>query len=254
MSILKQMLGQNSHWQVNKDLARKIGIEAAILLSDLIDKWIFFDYPEWFYNTSENIQADTTLSRKQQERVLKILEDNNLIECQLQGMPAKRHFKILEVNVLLFFNSGDLQFVQKEQTSMSETDKQDCPKGANKIVQKVQTCLSEMDNKIRINNNNKNKNKERVTALCFLEENYPFEYENLLMKYQSKISDFEKAKTDFNLQFDVENRAYEMKIIFSRAQLFFNRWIENQDRYSTKQFSSDVQIQNNNPSRKRFEI
>lgn len=131
-------------------------------------------------------------------------------------------------------------------------------KNVKALDEKVKNPLTKrstpLDEKIKHNNTINNTINREVNALCFLEENYPLEYENLLMKYQSKISDFEKAKADFNLQFDVEDRAYEMKIIFSRAQLFFNRWIENQDRYSVKQFSSDVQIQNNNPSRKRFEI
>lgn len=131
-------------------------------------------------------------------------------------------------------------------------------KNVKALDEKVKNPLTKrstpLDEKIKHNNTINNTINREANALCFLEENYPLEYENLLMKYQSKISDFEKAKADFNLRFDVEDRSYEMKIIFSRAQLFFNRWIENQDRYSVKQFSSDAQIQNNNPSRKRFEI
>jgi len=104
-------------------------------------------------------------------------------------------------------------------------------------------------NNTSINNTNRERN-----ALNFLEDFHASEFESLMMKYRSKITDFEKAKADFNLTFDKENLDYSSKIINARAQLFFNRWIENQDKYSAKQFSSDVQIQNNNPSRKRFEI
>lgn len=107
-----------------------------------------------------------------------------------------------------------------------------------------------------VNNTSINNTELReVNALQFLEDNHPLEFESLMMKYQSKIQDFEKAKNDFNLQFDVENRRYELKIINSRAQLFFNRWIENDRKYKTipmHQTAND--LSENNPSRKRFQM
>lgn len=250
MSILKQILGQNSHWQVNKDISRAFGIEAAVLLSDLIDKWIYHGYPEWFYNTSDNIQNDTTLTRRQQEKVIGILQSNQLIEFEVRGTPPKKHFKVLENNILNVFKEALSQNVQNVQINLAETYKLNCTNRTNKNVQNVQ--------QIRINNNNnnnKNKNKEISNALHFLEDNYPLEFESLMMKYQSKIQDFDKAKNDFNLQFDVENRNYELKIINSRAQLFFNRWIENDRKYKTIPMHQNANdLSENNPSRKRFQM
>ena len=112
-----------------------------------------------------------------------------------------------------------------------------------------------LDEKVIYNNTINNTINREANALHFLENNYPLEFESLMMKYQSKIQDFEKAKNDFNLQFDVENRNYELKIINSRAQLFFNRWIENDLKYKTipmHQTAND--LSENNPSRKRFQM
>lgn len=241
MSILKQILGQNSHWQVNKDISRAFGIEAAVLLSDLIDKWIFHGYPEWFYNTSDNIQNDTTLTRRQQEKVIGILQSNQLIEFEVKGTPPKKHFKLLENNILNVFKSPSNQNVQNVQINLAETYKLNCTKRTDKNVQNVQQII--------INNNNKNKNKEISNALDFLSKNFPSEYESLLMKYQTKISDFEKAKESFNLQFDVENRNYDVKTINARAQLYFNNWLTNQGKYQTVNA-----VSNSNPANKRFQI
>lgn len=90
------------------------------------------------------------------------------------------------------------------------------------------------------NNTSINNTIESSNALEFLLKNYPFEYENLMMKYQSKISDFEKAKEQFNLQFDVENKNYEVKIITARAQLYFNRWIDNQTKFNQNNYQPQI--------------
>lgn len=80
-------------------------------------------------------------------------------------------------------------------------------------------------------------------ALDFFENNHPFEFESLMMKYLSKINDFEKAKESFNLTFDKENLDYNPKIINARAQLFFNRWIENQNKFNQNNFQTVEQFE-----------
>lgn len=112
MKVLKQIFSQKSHWQINKDFAKTFGIDCAILISDLIDKNIYFG-TEWFFNTSENIEEDTTLTYHLQKKALKILIDNKFIETKLIGIPAKLHFKINQNNILNFFNSS-FDYSQKQ--------------------------------------------------------------------------------------------------------------------------------------------
>ena len=106
MSILKQILSNTSHWQVNKDFAKAYGLETAILMTDLIDKWCYFGFIEWFFNTSENILENTTLSYHKQKKCLEILEREGFIETSLRGTPARLHFRIDENKILNFFNSS----------------------------------------------------------------------------------------------------------------------------------------------------
>ncbi|SFO05421.1 Helix-turn-helix domain-containing protein [Paenimyroides ummariense] len=106
-----------------------------------------------------------------------------------------------------------------------------------------------LDEIVKHNNTYNNTINNKANALDFLSKNYPSEYESLLMKYQSKISDFEKAKESFNLTFDLENRNYDAKTINARAQLYFNNWFTNQSK-----FRPDVAIVASNPANKRFQI
>ena len=103
-----KILWQNAHWIINKDLARDVWIEWALLLSDLIDKQEYFTNrweltEEWFfYNTIENIEKDTTLSNHKQKQAIKILKEKWYIEVQLKWIPAKLHFKVVENKILNF--------------------------------------------------------------------------------------------------------------------------------------------------------
>jgi hypothetical protein len=141
MTIIKQIFGQNSHWQINKDFARKFGIETTLLLSDLIDKWVYFECPEWFYNTSENIETDTTLSRHQQDKAFKVLIENDFLQIDVRGLPAKKHFKVLENNILEFYK-----------TNLLNVSKPVCKKSANLIDKKLQTFNKNKENKNKENN------------------------------------------------------------------------------------------------------
>jgi hypothetical protein len=154
--LIKQLFSQNAHWQINKDFARVYGLEAAILISDLVDKWIYFECNEWFFNTSENIERDTTLSYHKQKEALKILVFNGFIETSLQGIPAKLHFKIIESKILNFFNTG-----------FKKTSKQD--------VKEFNTNKNKV---IRINNNNKDKAEGSANFIKMKEVYFNF-YESL---------------------------------------------------------------------------
>ena len=123
---------QSAHWQVNKDLAKEVWIEWALLLSDLFDKYYYF-LEKWllndqwyFFNTIENIENDTTLTRKLQDKNIKILVGKWYLETKLMWVPATKHFKI---NID--------KIVSMVQTSLSQKDKQDWPKettNKNKLI------------------------------------------------------------------------------------------------------------------------
>ena len=107
---MKHLLSSSAFLVVNKSLAKEIGLNATIILSDLISKEQYFIENGtinngWFFNTASNIEKDTTLTHYQQKKGIETLENMSFIETKLKGLPAKLHFKILEKNILRYFNT-----------------------------------------------------------------------------------------------------------------------------------------------------
>jgi len=103
---MKHLLSLSAFLVLNKELARRVGLNSAILLSDLISKEEYFisngATDGWFFNTEANIERDTTLTPYQQRKCLKTLKTEGLIEIKRKGIPAKQFFKINEEQVVKF--------------------------------------------------------------------------------------------------------------------------------------------------------
>ena len=106
---MKHLLSSTAFLVLNKELARQVGLNSAVLLADLISKEEYFIAngmsDGWFFNTESNIQKDTTLTAFQQRKCLKNLKQKQLIETQRRGIPAKQYFKINEQQVINFLNN-----------------------------------------------------------------------------------------------------------------------------------------------------
>ena len=77
---MRNILSSTAYLVVNKFLASRIGVDASILLADLISKEGYFIdnnslVDGYFFNTSDNIKKDTTLSKYKQREAIKILLD-----------------------------------------------------------------------------------------------------------------------------------------------------------------------------------
>jgi len=86
---------------INKKLARKIGLNEAIVYSELLSKYLDFEKSGeledgYFCNTIEELEEETTLSVYQQRKAISNLVKQGFITYQLQRIPAKRYFKILK--------------------------------------------------------------------------------------------------------------------------------------------------------------
>ena len=174
---MKNLLASSSFLVVNKLLAQKIGIKPSILLADLISKETYFVnvgqcVEGYFFNSADNIKNDTTLSRYEQTKAIKILEKIGFIETKLQGIPAVKHFKINENNIIKFLD-----------TSFKEIKKLDC-----KIVK-------DNNNKKIIFNNNIDILKEEVNNFDTTEKHKKDFLEYWLEPSKSGKTRFEMQKT-----------------------------------------------------------
>jgi len=106
---MKHLLSSTAFIVLNKQLAKKIGLNPAILLSDLISKEEYFISngmtDGWFFNTESNIEEDTTLNSYMQRKCIRVLKQEGLIEVKRKGIPAKQYFKINEEQVIQILNN-----------------------------------------------------------------------------------------------------------------------------------------------------
>ena len=111
---MKHLLSSSAFLVVNKFMAKQLGLNATILLSDLISKEEYFIEHNkikegWFFNTLDNIEKDTTLTPFQQRNALKTLLKYQIIEVKRMGTPAKKHFKINAQQVMKFLDNKILR-------------------------------------------------------------------------------------------------------------------------------------------------
>ena len=106
---MKHLLSSTAFLILNKQLAQQVGLNAAVLLADLISKEEYFISngmtDGWFFNTEDNIEKDTTLNPYLQRKCIKILKEKNFIKVKRKGIPAKQYFKINEEQVLKNLNN-----------------------------------------------------------------------------------------------------------------------------------------------------
>ena len=146
----------SNYYTLNKQIVKEFGIESAFLLTILIEASDgLADNEGWFYQTIEKIGELTGLGRHKQDKIIKELIDLKILEQKNKGVPCKRYFK---VNYQMIEN---LVF-QKQQSSLSFSDKLDCQKKTNYSVENSQTSLSENGNNKEyiINNLNKELNNK----------------------------------------------------------------------------------------------
>jgi len=110
---------------------------AGLLLSQLL----YWDSKrpqndKWFYKTIKELQQETCLTRYEQETAIKKLKSLKLLEVKLQGVPARRFFRV----------------------SLGETYKLVCGKVTNWSVEKQQT-ITEITTEITTEKEKINKRK-----------------------------------------------------------------------------------------------
>ena len=141
----KSILATTPFLIINKYLLLTLGVDASLVLSDLLQKEQYFKDSSqnnggYFFNVTNDISCSTTLSYYQIKTALSVLEKWGMIEIILKGVPAKKHFKINHSQILNFLTS-----------SIEKTSELDCENFNNKMLK---------------NSNSINNNKEiRITCI-----------------------------------------------------------------------------------------
>lgn len=128
--MLLDLLRANGSIIVNKKLARAIGMDAAVMYSELISKQQYFSEKHqlteegFFFNTVKNMEADTTLTKHQQSKAIKKLVELKLIQHKNRGLPQKRYFKVNEDETIIadILGTSNLTSISKK-TELLEVEK-----------------------------------------------------------------------------------------------------------------------------------
>lgn len=148
---------------VNKKLAKEIGLNPAVVLSELIARYKWHKDEnmidgEWFYCTEETLEEQTSLNRYHQDKAINELQELGLIEKEVKGMPAKRYFKINEASVCKIVTNKD---ENNSQTSTGDSHKQE---KSEKQESKV-----DRGSKTGHNNTNNNTDKDNTDKNTYIE-------------------------------------------------------------------------------------
>lgn len=192
MKLMSILSGQG-FVMYNKDLARSVSINGAIIFGQLCSSYESFgnknmltikEGREYFFLTSETLEKETSLTYKQQLKAAKELEVAGYIETKVMGVPSKKYFHITDkiVEVLLLEGNPksdkreDLNIPtdSEENTISSRNEKKEhlgMTKGNGKPLQKGST-IKKKNKKEKDKNNNINFNcnyKESLTSEKFRE-------------------------------------------------------------------------------------
>ena len=209
----KSILASSPFLIVNKTLLQNIGIDASLVLSDLVQKEQYFKDSSqnnggYFFNITNDISCSTTLSYYQIKQALSVLEKWGMIKIILKGVPAKKHFKIDKSQILNFLTS-----------SIQKTSELDCKNFNNKILKNSNSINNNKE--IIIKNNIDIRKKDFINEVKELENpNYHIEFIDYWCEDNGKKMRWELERT-------------------WNTNLRLKRWAKNQSKFSKKSTMPD---------------
>tara|TARA_R100000353_G_scaffold131670_1_gene93407 strand:- start:1311 stop:2096 length:786 start_codon:yes stop_codon:yes gene_type:complete len=203
----KSILASTPFLILNKCLLVNLGVEASLVLSDLLQKEQYFkescqNNDGFFFNVTNDISCSTTLSYYQIKQALSVLEKWGIIQVVLKGVPAKKHFKIDHAQILNFLN-----------TRIEKNEELDCKNFNNKMLNNLKT----------INNNKEIKIKNKVYT-----RKQKFLNEIKELEPKEHIEDFVDYWTEEN---NVGKQRWELEKTWN-TNLRYKRWCRNQKNFS----------------------
>ena len=150
--MILDLLRSDGSIVVNKRLAHAVGLDAAIMFSELISRQKYFadkgqlTKDGFFFNTVEDIEEATTLSKYQQSKAIKKLVELQLIKHKNQGLPQKRYFKIvanedLLREVLLLDSNLTSKSKKTEQLEVKEVNGNNIKSNNKKLIKRKDIYL-----------------------------------------------------------------------------------------------------------------
>ena len=201
LSTIK-LLAQSNYVIFNKEIANKIGIEAAILLGTLCSYQNSFKSQE-FYKEETELAKDTALTIYSIRKAKKVLEENGILKITKKGLPARHYFYII--------TSGIENLIASDNEMITTSGNENITTGGDENL----TTINNNNNSNKYNNNNNynyiyNNSSSSDEIINFIENNFgrtlsSFEFEKLtcwldefdynIVKYAIELSILNNKRT-----------------------------------------------------------
>ena len=122
-----QLLATSSFITINKEIAKKFGLDSAVLLGELaseLDYWTKKNglVDGYFFSTVENIEENTTLKEHRQRKAINNLKSLGILDVTVKGLPAKRYIKIDENKLLEYLGTSYADFKELDTENSSRNN------------------------------------------------------------------------------------------------------------------------------------
>ena len=200
-----KLLAQNNYVIFNKEIANKIGIEAAILLGTLCSYQNSFKLQE-FYKEETELAKDTALTIYSIRKAKKILEENGKLKITKKGLPAKHYFYIITSGIENLITSSDKIAITSGVEIATTSGNENITTGSDENI----TTINNINNSNKYNNNNNynyiyNNSSSSDEIINFIEDNFG----RTLSSYE-----FEKINCWLNeFNSDIVKHAIELSIL-----------------------------------------
>ena len=167
-SIILNLLSAEHTMTYNRLIANAIGLNEAVAYASLIAKFAYYernnllDEEGYFYCTINDLQKSTSLTKEQQNRVIKRLVKLGLILYKRKGIPPKRFIKIVTCydKITEIINNGieknnELELQEAGQTYINQ-HKSENPTykgGKTRLIKEVKPDLQKSENPTQNINN-----------------------------------------------------------------------------------------------------
>ena len=167
-----KLLAQNNYVIFNKEIANKIGIEAAILLETLCSYQNSFKLQE-FYKEETELAKDTALSIYSIRKAKKILEENGILKITKKGLPARHYFYIITSGIENLITSSDKIAITSGVEIVTTSGNENITTGSDENL----TTINNINNSNKYNNNNNynyiyNNSSRSDEIINFIENNF----------------------------------------------------------------------------------
>ena len=162
-NLLSNVLGNSSFVLLNKVIIQKLGLDEAVLLGFIIDKWTYFNHDDFYY-TIDDLSHDTGLSDRMCRKSLQSLINKGiLIKKEFTGLPPKQYYNINDEMILNLLNSDRDNTIKNDSLIPSKSDRDKTSKSDRDKTSKSDSVLNNnIYNNNIINNNNKEKNNKEI--------------------------------------------------------------------------------------------